>query len=315
MAAGADPSRHDLRRGLGTEDDPTFPRMHEASRHIVGASIEAARQVWTGAVDHAANIAGGLHHAMPDRASGFCVYNDPAVAIAWLLDQGVERIAYVDVDVHHGDGVEAIFADEPRVLTVSLHESGRYLFPGTGFAHEVGEGPAQGSIANLPLPPSTTDDLYLPAFDALVPALVRAFQPEVLVTQLGCDTHYTDPLAHLGLTVNAYRQLAGRLHDLAHTVTGGRWLATGGGGYQWAAVVPRAWCTYLAEMVGAELPEQLPEPYLEEVAERFGAILDPEMADEVVALRSEHRARVEAELGRTIEVARSNLFPLHGLSV
>ena len=132
--------------------------------------------------------AGGLHHAMPDRASGFCVYNDPAVAIAWLLDQGVERIAYVDVDVHHGDGVEAIFADEPRVLTVSLHESGRYLFPGTGFAHEVGAG-AYSTVANLPLR-GDTDDLYLAAFDAVVPALVRAFQPEVLVTQLGYDTHY-----------------------------------------------------------------------------------------------------------------------------
>jgi acetoin utilization protein AcuC len=232
---------------------------------------------------------------MRDRASGFCVYNDPAVAIAWLLEQGVERIAYVDVDVHHGDGVEAIFADEPRVLTVSVHESGRYLFPGTGFAHEVGEGAARGTIANLPLPPATTDDLYL-------------------VTQLGCDTHYTDPLAHLGLTVTAYRQLATRLHDLAHTVAGGRWLATGGGGYQWASVVPRAWCGYLAEMVAAELPDRLPEPYLGEAAERFGARLDPEMADEVVALRSEHRDKVEAAIGRTIEVARHNLFPLHGLT-
>jgi acetoin utilization protein AcuC len=278
------------------------------------ATVAAAEAIRSGRALHAFSPAGGLHHAMPDRASGFCVYNDPAVAIAWLLDQGAERIAYLDVDVHHGDGVEAVFAGEPRVLTQSLHESGRYLFPRTRFAHEVGTGPARGSVANLPLPPSTTDDLYLAAFDAVVPALVRAFQPEVLVTQLGCDTHYTDPLAHLGLTVGAYRQLAGRLHDLAHTVAGGRWLATGGGGYQWATVVPRAWCAYLAEMVGAELPGRLPAPYLEEAAGRFGAQLDPDMADEVVALRSEHRARVEAELARTIEVARSNLFPLHGLT-
>jgi acetoin utilization protein AcuC len=302
------------RYGFGPGDNPPFPGMHEASARVCGATVAAAEAIRSGAALHAFSPAGGLHHAMPARASGFCVYNDPAVAIAWLLDQGVERIAYVDVDVHHGDGVEAIFAAEPRVLTVSLHESGRYLFPGTGFAHEVGSGPARGSVANLPLPPSTTDDLYLAAFDAVVPALVRAFQPEVLVTQLGCDTHYTDPLAHLGLTVGAYRQLAGRLHDLAHTVAGGRWLATGGGGYQWASVVPRAWCTYLAEMTGAGLPERLPEPYLEEAAGRFGALLDPDMADEVVALRSEHRARVEAELGRTIDVARSNLFPLHGLT-
>jgi acetoin utilization protein AcuC len=303
-----------VRFGFGPGDNPPFPGMHEASTRVCGATVAAAEAIRSGQALHAFSPAGGLHHAMPDRASGFCVYNDPAVAIAWLLDQGVERIAYVDVDVHHGDGVEAIFAAEPRVLTLSLHESGRYLFPGTGFAHEVGEGPARGTMANLPLPPSTTDDLYLAAFDAVVPALVRAFQPEILVTQLGCDTHYTDPLAHLGLTVGAYRQLAGRLHDLAHTVAGGRWLATGGGGYQWASVVPRAWCTYLAEMVGAELPERLPEPYLGEAADRFDALLDPDMSDEVVALRSEHRARVEAELGRTIEVARSNLFPLHGLT-
>jgi acetoin utilization protein AcuC len=302
------------RFGFGPGDNPPFPGMHEASVRVCGATVAAAEAIRSGAALHAFSPAGGLHHAMPDRASGFCVYNDPAVAIAWLLDQGVERIAYVDVDVHHGDGVEAIFAAEPRVLTLSLHESGRYLFPGTGFAHEVGEGPARGTVANLPLPPSTTDDLYLAAFDAVVPALVRAFQPELLVTQLGCDTHYTDPLAHLGLTVGAYGQLAGRLHDLAHTVAGGRWLATGGGGYQWASVVPRAWCAYLAEMVGAELPDRLPELYLDEAADRFGAVLDPDMADEVVALRTEHRARVEAELGRTIEIARSNLFPLHGLT-
>jgi acetoin utilization protein AcuC len=302
-----------LAYGLGPGDTPSFVGIHQASVHVCGATLAAAEAVRAGSADHAFSPAGGLHHAMRNRASGFCVYNDPAVAIAWLLDQGVERIAYVDVDVHHGDGVQAIFADEPRVLTVSVHESGRYLFPGTGFADEVGEGAARGSIANLPLPPSTTDDLYLAAFDAVVPALVRAFEPELLVTQLGCDTHYTDPLAHLGLTVAAYRQLASRLHDLAHTVAGGRWLATGGGGYQWATVVPRAWCGYLAEMVGAELPERLPDDYLKEVVERFGVELDPAMADEVVALRSDHRPRVEAEVGRAIELARQNLFPLHGL--
>jgi acetoin utilization protein AcuC len=314
VQAAGESGRAMLAHGIGPGDTPSFLGMHEASVRVCGASMAAAEAVLSGAAAHAFSPAGGLHHAMRDRASGFCVYNDPAVAIAWLLDQGVERIAYVDVDVHHGDGVQAIFAQEPRVLTVSVHESGRYLFPGTGFSHEVGEGAARGSIANLPLPPSTTDDLYLAAFDAVVPALVRAFEPELLVTQLGCDTHYSDPLAHLGLTVAAYRQLASRLHDLAHTVASGRWLATGGGGYQWAAVVPRAWCGYLAEMVGAELPERLPAAYLDEVAERFGVALDPEMADEVVALRSDHRPRVEAEVGRAIELARQNLFPLHGLS-
>jgi acetoin utilization protein AcuC len=301
--------------GLSPGDNPPFPGMHEAAALVCGATVAAAAAILGGEALHTFSPAGGLHHAMPGRASGFCIYNDPAVAIAWMLEQGVERVAYVDVDVHHGDGVQAIFADEPRVLTVSVHESGRFLFPGTGFAHEIGEGPARGTIANLPLPPSTTDDLYLPAFDAVVPKLVRAFEPDVLVTQLGCDSHYTDPLAHLGLTTRAYAELAGRLHDLAHTVTKGRWLATGGGGYQWASVVPRAWCSYLAEMLGTRLPERLPDGFLAEASERYGATLDPRTADEVVALRSEHRQRVESQVARSIEMVRANLWGLHGLSV
>ncbi len=300
--------------GLAPGDNPPFPGMHEAATLVCGATVAAAAAVLGAAPAHAFSPAGGLHHAMPGQASGFCIYNDPAVAIAWMLDQGVGRVAYVDVDVHHGDGVEAVFADDPRVLTVSVHESGRYLFPGTGFAHEIGDGGARGTIANLPLPPSTTDDLYLPAFDAVVPKLVRAFEPEVLVTQLGCDSHYTDPLAHLGLTTRAYAELARRLHDLAHTVTKGRWLATGGGGYQWATVVPRAWCGYLAEMVGTRLPERLPDAYLAEVRGRFGVTLDPQTADEVVALRSEHRERVERQVAHAIETLRASLFPLHGLT-
>ena len=309
-AASAD-GRPVFERGLSVGDNPPFPGMHEAATLVCGATVAAAAAVLAGEPGHAFSPAGGLHHAMPGHTSGFCIYNDPAVAIAWMLEQGVRRIAYVDVDVHHGDGVQAIFADEPRVLTVSVHESGRYLFPGTGFAHEVGEGPARGSIANLPLPPSTTDDLYLPAFDAVVPALLRSFEPEVLVTQLGCDTHYTDPLAHLGLTVRAYAELAGRLHDLAHTLAGGRWLATGGGGYQWATVAPRAWCSYLAEMVGTKLPDLLPDAYLIEASEHFGVALDPRTADEVVALRSEHRDRVESQISSALDTVRA----LHGLHV
>ncbi len=313
-SAGRD-GHAELAYGIGPGDTPAFVGMHEASARVCGATMAAAYEVLEGRALHAFSPAGGLHHAMRGRASGFCVYNDPAAAIAWLLEQGVARIAYVDVDVHHGDGVQAIFEDEPRVLTISVHESGRYLFPGTGFVHEIGEGAARGSIANLPLPPSTTDDLYLAAFDAVVPALVRAFEPQILVTQLGCDTHYSDPLAHLGLTLHAYHGLAGRLHDLAHTVTKGRWVATGGGGYQWATVVPRAWCTYLAEMVGETLPEYAPWEYMDEAQRRFGVVLAPELGDEVVALRSEHRARVESTIGHTIEEARRQLFPLHGLTV
>ena len=226
--SGADPTVLDARRGLGSEDNPTFEGMHEAAAHVVGASVEAARRVWTGEVDHAANIAGGLHHAMPDRASGFCIYNDVAVAIRWLLDNGAERVAYVDVDVHHGDGVEKVFYDDPRVLTISLHETGQMLFPGTGFPDETGGPGAEGSAANVALPPGTADAGWLRAFHAVVPPLVREFAPDVLVTQHGCDSHIEDPLAHLLLSVDGQRSSYLALHDLAHEVCDGKWLATGG---------------------------------------------------------------------------------------
>ncbi|MGZ8630471.1 MAG: acetoin utilization protein AcuC [Actinomycetota bacterium] len=251
--------------GYGPGDNPIFDRMHEAGAIVAGASLAAARSVLAGETAHAFNAAGGLHHAMPARASGFCVYDDPAVAIAWMLAQGVERIAYVDVDVHHGDGVQAIFWNDPRVLTISIHEYAPEIgfFPGTGGLSERGGPDAQGSAVNLPLPPGTGDVGWLEAFRAAVPPLVRAFAPDVLVTQLGCDTHVSDPLAHLMLTTNAYRETAALLHELAHDAAGGRWVATGGGGYQWARVVPRAWTLYFAEMAEVALPDGLPEGWIE----------------------------------------------------
>jgi acetoin utilization protein AcuC len=248
--------------GFGPGDNPIFPHMHEASARVAGASLVAAEAVVSGSADHAFNPAGGLHHAMPERASGFCVYDDPAIAIAWMLDNGVERVAYVDVDVHHGDGPQAIFYDDPRVLTISLHQSGQYLFPGTGFVDETGKGEAEGTKVNVPLPPYTSDDSWLQAFREVVPPFVTKFGPDVLVTQLGCDTHHTDPLANLSLSTRAYRETAKALHHLAHEAAGGRWVATGGGGYQWARVVPRAWTIYFAEMAGRDVPDQIPDSWL-----------------------------------------------------
>jgi len=251
--------------GYGPGDNPIFEDMHEAGALVVGATLAAARAVWTGAADHAFNAAGGLHHAMPARASGFCVYDDPAVGIAWLLAHGAERIAYVDVDVHHGDGVQATFWNDPRVLTVSIHEYAPEFgfFPGTGGLEERGGPDAPGSAVNVPLPPGTADDAWLDAFRTVIPPVVRRFRPDVLVTQLGCDTHVSDPLAHLRLTTRAYREAAVELHALAHEAAAGRWVATGGGGYQWARVVPRAWTTYFAEMAGAEIADHLPEGWIE----------------------------------------------------
>jgi acetoin utilization protein AcuC len=258
------------RFGYGPGDNPIFDRMHEAGAAVAGGSVRAAEAVWTGEVEHAFNAAGGLHHAMPERASGFCVYDDPAIAIAWLLARGAERVAYVDVDVHHGDGPQFIFYDEPRVLTCSIHEYAPGFFPGTGHLTERGGPNAPGSAINLPLVPGTGDDSWLESFRAIIPPAVRAFHPDVLVTQLGCDTHATDPLADLRLTTRAYRETAKELHELAHETAGGRWVATGGGGYQWARVVPRAWTIYFAEMAGVELPDALPEEWVDEVSAAAG---------------------------------------------
>jgi Deacetylases, including yeast histone deacetylase and acetoin utilization protein len=265
--------------GYGPGDNPIFHGMHEAGSLVVGATVAAARAVWSGEVAHAFNAAGGLHHAMPARASGFCVYDDPAVAIAWLLAQGAERIAYVDVDVHHGDGPQFVFYDDPRVLTVSIHEYAPYFFPGTGDATERGGSHAEGTVLNVPLAPGTGDAAWLAAFREVVPDAVRRFRPDVLVTQLGCDTHHTDPLAHLQLTTNAYREAAKELHALAHDAAGGRWIATGGGGYQWATVVPRAWTLYVAEMAGLELPDAVPQAWRDRVAELTGAPAPATLSD------------------------------------
>ncbi len=296
------------RFGFGPGDNPVFPAMHEAAARVAGATLVAAEAVVSGRVDHAFNPSGGLHHAAADRASGFCVYDDPAIAIAWMLGNGIERIAYVDVDVHHGDGPQGIFYDDPRVLTISLHQDGRTLFPGTGGVDEWGGGDAVGTKVNVPLPPFTGDDQWLAAFRAVVPPLVDAFEPQVLVTQLGCDSHHRDPLASLVLTTAAYRAAARELHDLAHRVTGGRWLATGGGGYQWAAVVPRAWTIYFAEMAGRPVPDTLPPGWVRAAREQGG--------DEVPLTLSEpgvFAGEVAAAVDGVVDHIRRTIFPVHGL--
>jgi acetoin utilization protein AcuC len=270
------PVREALEAGFGSGDNPIFERMHEASAEIVGGSLVAAEAVASGGALHAFNPAGGLHHAMRGRASGFCVYNDPAVAIAWLRASG-HRVAYVDVDVHHGDGVQALFYSDPEVLTISLHETGRYLFPGTGWPHETGTGAGRGLAANLPLQPFTWDEPWLAAFEAVVPPLLRTFRPSVLVTQDGCDTHLLDPLAHLQTSTRIWPVIGRRFHELAHELCEGRWVATGGGGYAVTEVVPRAWTLLVAEMVerpqlAVELldPEAfLPEPEAQERVWRY----------------------------------------------
>ena len=315
--AGADPIHADLSHGLGSSDTPAFPDMHQASALVVGATLAAAESVWTGATEHAVNVAGGLHHAMPGAASGFCVYNDPAVAIAWLLEQGAARVAYVDVDVHHGDGVERAFWDEPRVLTISLHESGRYLFPGTGFPDDCGGPGADGSAVNVALPPGTADDAWLRAFHAIVPPLLDEFRPDVLVTQHGCDSHVLDPLAHLGLTVDGQRRSYQSLHELAHRYAGGRWVACGGGGYELAQVVPRAWTHLLAEAAGSPLDPatEVPAGWREYVLERYGLAAPARMTDGRTPSWEPWEDGYDPAdpVDRAVLATQKAVFPAHGL--
>ncbi len=232
--------------GLGSPDNPVFPGMHQAASVIVGGTLAAARAIAQGRSNRAVSIGGGMHHAMADSAAGFCVYNDAAVAISWLLDHGFDRIAYLDVDVHHGDGVQRAFYGDPRVLTISLHQHPATLWPNTGWPEETGAGAAEGSSINLPLLPGTRDAQWLRGFHAVVPGAVAAFRPQIVVSQCGVDTHREDPLADLELTVDGQRAAFRAMRDLADEHAEGRWLAVGGGGYGLVRVVPRAWTHLLA---------------------------------------------------------------------
>jgi acetoin utilization protein AcuC len=321
--ASLDPSRAQDAYGLGTEDDPAFEGMHDASARVVSGTVDSARAVWEGEAEHAVNFTGGLHHAMRGKASGFCVYNDIAVGIQWLLDHGAERVAYVDVDVHHGDGVERIFWDDPRVLTISVHETGRALFPGTGWPADVGGADAEGSAVNVALPPGLSDAGWLRAIHAVVTPLVRAFRPDVLVTQHGCDTHAEDPLAHFAVTVDAQRAAAESLHRLAHEVCEGRWVALGGGGYEVVDVVPRTWThlTAIAAHAPIKTTVPVPEDWRSHVEHVFGRPVPRRMGDLTTEdgplwWRSwEMGYDPASEVDRAIMATRTAVFPLHGLDI
>jgi acetoin utilization protein AcuC len=246
--------------GLGTRDQPAFPGMHQASALVAGATLAAARAMWSGSAQHGASIVGGMHHAMAARASGFGVYNDVAAAIAWLLGHGAERIAYVDVDAHHGDGVQAAFWSDPRVLTISVHQHPADMFPFTGLPAETGGPGAEGSAVNVALPAGTGDAGWLRAFQAIIPPLLAQFRPQVLVSQHGADTHRLDPLARLQVSIDAQRAAHAAIHALAHDLAGGRWLLTGGGGYELVHVVPRSWTHLLAEAAGQPIDPAAPTP-------------------------------------------------------
>ena len=307
----------DPRFGMGTDDVPVFPRMHEAAAHVCGATLRAVQEVHHGHATHAVNLFGGMHHAMPDRASGFCVYNDIGVAIRWLLDQGVERIAYVDVDAHYGDGVQAMFYDDPRVVTLSLHESGRTLFPGTGWPTDIGGPGALGTAVNVALPAGTGDNEWLRAFHAVVPAVLEEFEPQFLISQHGCDSHVEDAMAHLLLSVDGQRSSYSAVHRLAHRLAGGRWVAVGGGGYEWIEVVPRVWTHLLAEALHAPIPPgtATPEAFRVFVQDLLGRAAPGRMTDgrDPWAPPFERNHHPEDPVDAAIMATRLAVFPHWGL--
>ena len=294
---------------------PPFAGMHDAAAAVAGGSIAAMEAILGGDVEHAHHPGGGLHHAMAGRASGFCIYDDPALAIARARADGL-RVLYIDLDVHHGDGVEAIHAADPGVLTCSIHETGRTLFPGTGYMEDVGEGTAAGTSVNIPLPAGTGEGPWLDALTTLLPELAATFGPDVVVSQHGADSHAWDPLAHLAITTTAHGSAARLVDRLAHRFAGGRWLATGGGGYDVYRVVPRTWAlTWLAgahREVPAAIPTAWRERWASEAArygqaplpETFedvpdaGAVLDPGTQARARAVAAEVRAALVPRLVR-----------------
>jgi acetoin utilization protein AcuC len=301
--------------GIGPGDDPAFHGMHEAAAAVAGGSIRAMEAILRDEAEHAYHPGGGLHHAMPARAAGFCIYNDPGLAIARARRDGL-RVLYVDLDVHHGDGVQAIHAADPGVLTFSIHETGRYLFPGSGFATEVGEGEAAGSIVNVPLEPETGEAAWLAAVSSLVPELAAAFAPDIIVSQHGADSHAWDPLADLNNTTTAMGAAARLVDAVAHRWAAGRWLSTGGGGYGVYRVVPRAWAlTWLAAAhldVPVAIPAEWRDRWATEAARHGDRSLPETFEDEPNAglpmsasqLAAEESSLESAGLARLIAVPR-----------
>lgn len=311
------PDIPDLDRGLGTEDDPAFAGMHEASARIAGGSLLAATSILDGSAVHAVNFGGGMHHASRDRASGFCIYNDAALAIQKLLDGGVHRVVYIDVDAHHGDGTQSIFWDDPRVMTISLHESGMTLFPGTGFANEIGGPNALGTSVNVALPAGTGDAGWLRAFHAVVPQLVGAFEPEVIVSQHGCDAHRLDPLTHLNISIDGQREAATAVGNLAARHCGNRWISTGGGGYSVTNVVPRSWSHLIAIAAGRPVPLRtpVPEDWRTYVQDKYGTHAPEFMGDDVDLWWRSWEVGFDPNdaVDRSVMASRKEIFPLHGL--
>ncbi|MFC5733557.1 acetoin utilization protein AcuC [Cytobacillus gottheilii] len=295
--------------GLGTEDTPIFPHMHEASSLLVGGTLAAADYVMSGKAKHALHIGGGLHHGFRGKASGFCIYNDSSVAIKYLQEKYQARVLYIDTDAHHGDGVQWAFYDDPNVCTFSIHETGRYLFPGTGNVNERGQGKGYGYSFNIPVDAFTEDDSWINAYKTALRKIADFFKPDIILTQNGADAHFLDPLTHLSATMKIYREIPKLAHEIAHQYCEGRWIAVGGGGYDIWRVVPRAWALIWLEMTeNSNSYGKLPREWIEKWAKEAPVPLPVEWDDPVDAYKAIPRKKeIEEKNQITLEKA---LYPL-----
>ena len=281
-------------------DNPVYERMYDAALLSTGSTMFAAKLIAENQMDRVFNISGGLHHAAPDHASGFCIFNDPALAIKFLLNSG-KRVAYIDIDAHHGDGVQNAFYDNDQVLTISLHESGQYLFPGTGFVNESGHPPGIGYAVNIPLFPYTGDDIYVETFKSVVLPLVRTFGPDVLITQLGVDSYHTDPLTHLQLTTRGFLDVIQLFSDMQLP-----WLALGGGGYDVGAVA-RCWSLAYGQMIGLTLPNNIPTDLVQYTG-------TDQLRDSIIpTVPSDIQQECKNTARLNVEDIKANIFPIFGL--
>lgn len=278
--------------GLGSGDNPVFKGLLDWSRLLTGASLQAAEMVDNGDVQIALNIAGGLHHAMQAEASGFCYINDPVIAIKYLLKKD-RKVAYIDIDAHHGDGVQAAFYNTDKVLTISIHETGRLLFPGTGFENEIGIGEGEGYSINVPLPPFSDDEIFLYAFNNIVPPAIEKFMPDIIVTQLGVDSFCSDPLAHLNFTNLAFIKVISKLKEMSL-----KWVALGGGGYDIPNVV-KGWTLAWAVMNGLDLPDEIPQEFFEKYSHQ--GFPNKRIRDTEYVERGEQKDKMRAAVKRIMD--------------
>lgn len=296
--------------GIGTEDTPIFTNMHEASALLVGGTLTAVDEVMENRARHALNLGGGLHHGFKGRASGFCVYNDSSVAIKYMQEKYGARVLYVDTDAHHGDGVQWAFYDDPSVCTLSIHETGRYLFPGTGKITERGNGAGYGTAFNFPIDAFTEDASFLNIYQTALKEIAEYFKPDVILTQNGVDAHYFDPLTHLYGTMNLYKEIPRIAREIANQYCDGRWIAVGGGGYDIWRVVPRAWSHLWLEMSGQNHPHgALPPKWLERWQKEAPVTLiptweDPDPLYKPIPRKQEITEKNAHMLGQTLQFIR-----------